>query len=378
MCNQTVGKVTPMCCDDVGGAPIRACADKTVDGTSYPSKHYAWQIGGGRISISYVDPETLDGVPDNVKTEMQLTPLLICEKGHCCDPGTETTTCTTSYPPTNDWRAQKYVTGAKIASSIKDNYASLIEFTLDIYTNQNDTSNIIPVINYDISGVNNLGALPLYVKAVGPNNSTGACQSGDCCFTFSGNLGEDIIKNCPTDVYYTDSTSGKQPYWGKCPSPIDYCIKPDTDKGAKGIVPSTHPLCNLWNDFQPELIKPYTDPNTKKNNPNTPIWGCDPSYVNPEKCRSMHLGVFPNYTQLVDGQGTASKTPFNPPPNYLPFGFSCSIPPCNPADTLGAKPYQGSGTLDCSASDSLCCNDNQPTITSNYCWGNGSIRYSGN
>ena len=363
ICQTTVGRVTPMCCDDTRNDTIHACGNKTVNGTSYESHHYAWQVGGGRISISYVDPSNLESeIPDNVYNEMVLTPLCASDR---CD----------SYPRTNDWRAQKYITGAKIASSIKDNYASLIEFTLDMYTNINDPVKIIPVINYDISGVNNLSSLPLYSKAVGVNKSVGACKTDDCCFTFVGNIGEDIIKNCPTDIYYTTDKSGKtRDNWGKCPSPIDYCIKPDTDVGASGKAPSSHPLCNLWNDFQPELIKPYIEPNSKKNNPTTPIWGCDPNYINSEKCRSMHLGTFPNYSQLLENKGTSSQTPFNPPPSYLPWGFQCDIPGCEV--TKGAKPYQKGISMDCTSEDKLCCGNK--TITSNYCWGNGSIRYQGN
>lgn len=365
MCSDTPGRVKPMCCDDVGYGDIKACQQKTMsDGKKYDSKHYAWQVGGGRISISYIDPDDIPGsVPESVANEMRLAPLC----GDNCS----------AYPKTDDWRAQHYITGAKIASSIKDNYAALVEFTLDIYTNQSDPTNIIPVINYDISGVNNLSSLPLYTKAVGVNKSQGGCQDGDCCFTFVGNIGEDIIKNCPTDIYYTTNKSGQQmPFWGKCPSPIDYCIKPDTDVGKSGVVPSKHPLCNLWNGFENELKKPLES----GVNVNTPIWGCDPNYINPEKCRSLHLGTFPNYTQLTDGQGTSSKTVFNPPKGYLDWGFSCTVPSCVNADgsvpVAGAKPYQGSGvSMDCGPGDTNCCGATGP-IKSNYCWGNGSVRYS--
>ena len=91
----------------------------------------------------------------------------------------------------------------------------------------------------------------------------------------------------------------------------------------------------------------------------------------------MHLGVFPNYTQLTDTQGTASITPFNHPDAYLPFGFDCGVPAC--ADIKkGAKPYQGPGiSMDCTDTDTTCCYPDKgtPSQVGNYCWGNGSVRY---
>ena len=387
LCNNNPGLVTPICCDDTATNTELNTTDMSKCGLlsdgqgTFQSRHYDWQIGGGRISISLVDPDTLDGVPDDIKSKMNMTPV-VCQTPDQtnCDTCKINPTPGGCFPSESDnWRAQRYITGAKIGGGRPDYYASLLEFTIDLNTNINDPNQIIPTIFYDISGVNNLNRLPLYAKAVGTNKSTGdTCATGDCCFTFVGNIGLDPIQNCPTDIYFTKDNTGKvQPGWGKCPSPIDFC---DTGYNSfTGQNSTTDPLdsdiCNLWNDFTPELIKPTS--NSLQTNQS--VWGCDPNFIDPEKCRSMHLGVFPNYTQLTPGAGSASVTPFNKPEEYLPFGFECGVVQCK--DAKGAKPYQGSSiSMDCNSKDDpTCCFDSggNPTQSGNYCWGNGSVRFKG-
>lgn len=373
LCEEYDGLVKPLCCDDSGIDQNLNTPDLSKCGLlsdpnytqNFQSRHFDWQIGGGRIAISLVDPDTLDGVPNKIKDTMSITPL--CTNQECIGQG---------FPPTNDWRAQRYVTGAKIGGGKPDYYASLLEFTIDLYTNINEPSKIIPTIFYDISGVNNLNRLPIYSKAVGINNSTGAtCNQGDCCYTFVGNIDTpDVIKDCPTDIYFTKDSSGiVQDYWGKCPSPIDFCSGGYDDLvgdlSDTTIPTKNSPICNQWSDFGNELITPQTNPLDI----NRAIWGCDPDFINPEKCRSMHLGVFPNFTQLVDGSGSASDTSFTKPDKYLPWGFECGVPAC--VNSKGTKPYKKDGTsMDCGSSDPNCCGSSD--VSGNYCWGNGSVRFS--